>query len=135
VSLGRVRAAAGGQWFLTPGVGAQGGDLEAALSAGLRSDGLGMLIAVSRGISRAESPQKAAEQFRDDINAAREMHRLAAAPPSAPVTESGLESYQTRFIQDALKVRLRRCEAHAQCDKAHGLAFLVASLPLPCAPT
>ena len=35
-------------WFLAPGVGAQGGNLEEALQAGLRADGLGMLLPVSR---------------------------------------------------------------------------------------
>jgi uridine monophosphate synthetase len=66
-ALARVRAAAPRLWFLAPGVGAQGGDLEAALRAGLRKDGLGMLIPVSRGISRAESPAKAAAELRDQI--------------------------------------------------------------------
>ena len=52
----RVRAVAPDLWFLAPGVGAQGGELESALKAGLRKDGKGMLIPVSRGISRAEKP-------------------------------------------------------------------------------
>ena len=47
-------------WFLAPGVGAQGGNLEEALQAGLRADGLGVLLPVSRGISRAEDPHEAA---------------------------------------------------------------------------
>jgi uridine monophosphate synthetase len=66
-ALGRVRLAAPDLWFLAPGVGAQGGDLEVALQAGLRKDGKGMLIPVSRGISRAESPAKAAAELRDQI--------------------------------------------------------------------
>ena len=68
-SLARVRTAAPDLWILAPGVGAQGGDLEAALQAGLRSDGLGMLIPVSRGISRAEDPRQAALELRDAIRA------------------------------------------------------------------
>jgi uridine monophosphate synthetase len=63
----RVRAVAPDLWFLAPGVGAQGGELESALSAGLRKDGKGMLIPISRGISRAESPAKAAAELRDSI--------------------------------------------------------------------
>ncbi len=63
----RVRAAAPDLWFLTPGVGAQGGELEAALKAGLRKDGKGMLIPISRGISRAENPKLAAAEIRDQI--------------------------------------------------------------------
>jgi orotidine 5'-phosphate decarboxylase subfamily 2 len=66
-ALKRVRAAAPGLCFLVPGVGAQGGDLETALRSGLREDGKGMLINVSRGISRAENPAKAAAEMRDAI--------------------------------------------------------------------
>ena len=66
-ALARVRAAAAQLWFLAPGVGAQGGDLEAALQAGLRADGKGMLIPVSRAISRAADPAGAAAELRDQI--------------------------------------------------------------------
>ena len=63
----RIRAAAPDLWFLTPGVGAQGAELESAMRAGLRKDGQGMLIPVSRGISRAENPAKVAAELRDEI--------------------------------------------------------------------
>jgi uridine monophosphate synthetase len=63
----RVRAAAPDLWFLAPGVGTQGGELESALKAGLRKDGKGMLIPVSRGIARAEKPGLAAAELRDQI--------------------------------------------------------------------
>lgn len=66
-ALTRVRAAAPDLWFLSPGVGAQGGDLKQALEAGLRQDRSGMLISVSRGISRAENPGLAAAELRDQI--------------------------------------------------------------------
>jgi uridine monophosphate synthetase len=66
-ALARVRSAAPDLWFLVPGVGAQGGDLETALRLGLRADGKGMLINVSRGISRAEDPARAAASWRDAI--------------------------------------------------------------------
>jgi uridine monophosphate synthetase len=66
-ALKRVRAAAPDLWFLSPGVGTQGGELEAALKAGLRKDGKGMLIPISRGISRAENPRLAAAEIRDQI--------------------------------------------------------------------
>ena len=66
-ALRRVRAAAPDLWFLSPGVGAQGGDLAAALRAGLRPDGMGMLINVSRGIARSENPRQAAISLRDAI--------------------------------------------------------------------
>lgn len=79
-SLARVRAAAPDVWILAPGVGAQGGDLCAALSAGLRVDGLGMLIPVSRGISRADDPRRAALELRGSINKERS---AVSAQPSA----------------------------------------------------
>jgi uridine monophosphate synthetase len=66
-TLTRVRAVAPDLWFLVPGVGTQGGDLESALKAGLRKDGKGMLINVSRGIARAENPRTAAAELRDEI--------------------------------------------------------------------
>ena len=62
-----IRAAVPDLWFLSPGVGAQGGDLEIALKSGLRADGKGMLIPISRGISRAENPKLAAAEIRDHI--------------------------------------------------------------------
>jgi uridine monophosphate synthetase len=66
-ALARVRQAAPGMWLLAPGVGAQGGDLETALKAGLRRDGQGLLLAVSRAISRAADPGRAAAELRDKI--------------------------------------------------------------------
>ncbi|MCC6501292.1 MAG: orotidine-5'-phosphate decarboxylase [Anaerolineales bacterium] len=75
-ALKRVRAAAPDLWFLAPGVGAQGGELESALRAGLRSDGSGMLIPISRGISRAENPKVAAAELRDEmLNIKRQMEK------------------------------------------------------------
>jgi len=65
--MSNIRAAAPDLWFLSPGVGAQGGELELALKSGLRADGKGLLLPVSRAIARAESPAKAAAQLRDQI--------------------------------------------------------------------
>jgi uridine monophosphate synthetase len=66
-AMKRVRTIAPDLWFLTPGVGAQGGELEFALKAGLRKDGKGMLIPISRGIARADKPGLAAAELRDEI--------------------------------------------------------------------
>jgi orotidine 5'-phosphate decarboxylase subfamily 2 len=65
--MSNIRAAAPDLWFLSPGIGAQGGDLETALKSGLRKDGKGMLINVSRSIARAENPGLAAAELRDEI--------------------------------------------------------------------
>jgi len=70
-AMKRVRAAAPDLWFLAPGIGAQGGELESALKTGLRKDGKGMLLNVSRSIARAEKPDLAAAELRDEILAIR----------------------------------------------------------------
>ena len=66
--LRRVRQIAPELWFLAPGVGAQGGDLEQALAAGLREDGYGMVIPVSRGIAKSPDPRRAADDLNLEIN-------------------------------------------------------------------
>ncbi len=56
--------------FLVPGVGAQGGDVELAVRAGLDSHGRGLLINASRAISGADDPATAARDLRDEIRRA-----------------------------------------------------------------
>ena len=62
--MARARELAPDLWFLVPGIGAQGGDLEATLRAGLRGDGMGLLINASafgcRGGGHAGSGAKIA---------------------------------------------------------------------------
>ncbi|RPI92178.1 MAG: orotidine-5'-phosphate decarboxylase [Chloroflexi bacterium] len=65
--MANIRASVPDMWFLAPGIGAQGGELELALKAGLRKDGKGILISVSRSIARAEKPGLAAAELRDQI--------------------------------------------------------------------
>jgi len=55
-ALAAVRNEAPGLWILAPGVGEQGGDLAGAVRAGIRSDGLGLLVPVARGLAQAEDP-------------------------------------------------------------------------------
>ncbi len=55
-ALAAVRRIAPQTWILAPGVGAQGADLRTTLLHGLRSDGSGLLVNVSRGLSRAADP-------------------------------------------------------------------------------
>ncbi len=78
-ALLRVRALVPDFWILAPGVGAQGGDLGAALRAGLRQDGLGLLVPLSRGVSRADHPGEVARNLCEQIN--RERRRLATIRP------------------------------------------------------
>ncbi len=65
--MSNIRASVPEMWFLAPGIGAQGGELELALKSGLRKDGKGILINVSRSIARAEKPSLAAAELRDSI--------------------------------------------------------------------
>jgi uridine monophosphate synthetase len=70
-ALARVRSLAPQAWILLPGIGAQGGDLQAALAGGLREDGLGVIANSSRAIIYASDPHQAALEMRRQINAAR----------------------------------------------------------------
>lgn len=71
----RVRELSGEMTFLVPGIGAQGGDVEAVVTAGLNSEKRGMIINSSRGIifastgeDFAEAAAREAETLRDEIN-------------------------------------------------------------------
>ena len=68
----KIRDVASDVTFLVPGIGAQGGDVEAAVRAGLDKDGRGMMISSSRAILFADNPAAVAKDTRDAINAARE---------------------------------------------------------------
>jgi orotidine-5'-phosphate decarboxylase len=64
-------------WFLVPGIGAQGGDLDEALAAGLDASGGGLLINSSRAIIYAGDGESAAihaaaAQLREAINRRRD---------------------------------------------------------------
>ena len=88
-ALKSVRSAAPDLWFLVPGAGAQGGDLETALRAGLRADRKGLLINISRGISRHENPAKAAAELRDEIvNIQYQMGKEKKTGTSKPAIQS-----------------------------------------------
>jgi orotidine-5'-phosphate decarboxylase len=56
--------------FLVPGVGAQGGDLEAVVRAGLDRRGRGLLLNASRSVIGASDPGAEARLMRDAIRAA-----------------------------------------------------------------
>lgn len=83
--LGKVRERVGDMPLLVPGIGAQGGDVEAVLKHGLASDGAGLMISSSRAIlyasdgeNYADAAREAAQTLRKDINLHRQ--RLHQAP-------------------------------------------------------
>jgi len=73
--LAEIRAVVGDLPFLVPGVGAQGGDVAAAVKAGRTTEGLGLVLNSSRGIlyagsgeGFADAAHEAARALRDEIN-------------------------------------------------------------------
>lgn len=62
-----VREVAPQTTFLVPGIGAQGGNVEAAIEAGLDAHGMGILLAASRSILFSDEPAVAARRHRDEI--------------------------------------------------------------------
>jgi len=85
-TLARVRSLVPDMWILLPGVGAQGGDLEASLAAGLDAENGGVLVNVSRAVCQAKDPRAAAREYRDLINAARR-----SGTPHAPALTALLD--------------------------------------------
>ena len=77
-ALKAVRRLAPDRWILAPGIGAQGGDLEAALDAGLDGTGRGVIVPVSRSVLYAPDPRAAAREMRRAINARRGLVEPAA---------------------------------------------------------
>jgi orotidine-5'-phosphate decarboxylase len=76
--LAEVRRIVGDLPILVPGIGAQGGDIDASVRAGRTGDGTGMAINSSRAIlyasagdDFAEAAHKAARETREAINCAR----------------------------------------------------------------
>jgi len=103
-ALTAVRALAPGLWILAPGVGPQGGDLEAALRSGLREDGAGLLVAVSRAIAQAESPAQEAAGMKSQVNSIRDrvtsrIGRTSRSPSHAPALSPRLTSLADGLLQ------------------------------------
>ncbi len=73
----RVREAAPRTTFLVPGIGAQGGDVQAVVEAGISAHGAGLLLSASRSILFSDSPAAAARAHRDEIRDAVKRAREA----------------------------------------------------------
>jgi uridine monophosphate synthetase len=104
-ALETVRSMAPDRWLLAPGVGAQGGDLAAALGAGLDAQGSGLIVPVSRGVLYADDPRAAATAFRDEINLHRRTLRERdawVAPAKASLARQLFEAGCVRLGQFTL---------------------------------
>jgi orotidine-5'-phosphate decarboxylase len=75
--LAEVRAIVGDLPILVPGIGAQGGDIEATLAAGVDSSGAGLLLSSSRAILHASAGADFAEAAR--AAAGRTLAQIRAA--------------------------------------------------------
>lgn len=65
--LKTVREIVGDMPILVPGIGTQGGDLEATIKNGLNSQKQGLIISSSRGIIFADNPREACLKLHQDI--------------------------------------------------------------------
>jgi uridine monophosphate synthetase len=69
-ALAAIRRIAPEHWILAPGVGAQGAGVD-GLETGLRADGIGLLVTVSRAVADAPDPGEAARNLRDVLARSR----------------------------------------------------------------
>ena len=70
-----IRGLVGDMPLLVPGIGAQGGDVRAAVQAGVDSQGRGLIINAGRSIIFSENPGQAARRLRDEINRWRDLSK------------------------------------------------------------
>jgi uridine monophosphate synthetase len=99
-ALAAARKAAPEAWFLSPGIGAQGGKADVAMRAGARADGSGVLVMAARAIAGAVDPGAAAKALRDEIN--RAVRNLPAGRPSASEKAVQAGKDELRSLKDGL---------------------------------
>jgi len=93
-------------WILCPGVGAQGGDAKSVCDAALRKDGSGVLISVSRQISKSTNMSETAKMIRDEINVIRSDFLQKQLSENNKSEANELKIYQKEFIQFALSEKV-----------------------------
>ena len=69
--LRHVRELVGEMTLLVPGIGAQGGDIEQTVRAGLNASGKGLIINSARGVIFVPDPAQTARRLRDQVNRSR----------------------------------------------------------------
>jgi len=110
-ALQKVRKVAPSAWFLSPGIGAQGGRADLAFAAGARSDGKGILVAAARSISEAQRPDDAALELRDVLRRARDAFLFKAAVKTAKPSkkaEDEVVSLKREFVDVLLSTECFR---------------------------
>jgi len=100
-ALHNIRNKAPDMWILCPGVGAQGGEASDVCAAALRQDGSGLLVSVSRGISKAKDMAQAARELRDQINDLRNIKQQQLNSKTGD--DGSLKQFQRQFIHFALE--------------------------------
>ncbi len=101
VALARIRKHLPDAWFLSPGIGAQGGSAEEAVAAGVRKDGLGLLANVSREISESGDPEQVAKRLRDQLNEKRP--KTAALHPGVSLKKK-TKGLKARIIRGLVRL-------------------------------
>eukprot|EP00240_Pyramimonas_obovata_P001266 CAMPEP_0118925442 /NCGR_PEP_ID=MMETSP1169-20130426/3322_1 /TAXON_ID=36882 /ORGANISM="Pyramimonas obovata, Strain CCMP722" /LENGTH=489 /DNA_ID=CAMNT_0006866741 /DNA_START=257 /DNA_END=1726 /DNA_ORIENTATION=- len=99
-----IRKVAPDPWILAPGVGFQGGDLGATVRAAVRADGLGLLLPVSRGISRAKDQSAEAKKLRDAINDEREKAVVAKVAQEKAEGHAGWTESKKKLADQLMEV-------------------------------
>ncbi len=150
-AIANVRRAAPDAWLLLPGVGAQGGDLEAAVAAARTR----FIVPTSRALAAADDPATAARVFRDAIRSAQvqieaatgqkphpyedlilDLHRIGAVQFGEFTLASGLSSpiYLDLRLLPSDPPTLARAAA-AYTDRLRGLSFdRLAAIPYAALP-
>jgi uridine monophosphate synthetase len=98
-ALASVREICPRNWILAPGVGAQGGSLEDSLKAGLRADGSGLIIPVSRGVMLADDPRQAAAELNERISEIRASHRSGSEKQFRANEKLIIELFETGCVK------------------------------------
>jgi len=105
IALSKARKAASPEvWILILGVGAQGGDLEAACHADMNVDANGLLLPVSHEISGSAQLGEKAEEIKNKIDAVRS--RILASGKEA--VGEGIAGFQKDFLDFSIEQAVLR---------------------------
>jgi uridine monophosphate synthetase len=94
-----VRSIVPDMWLLVPGVGSQGGSLQATMANGLRRSGDGMIINVSRSLAQAPDIAAYAHNMVAEMQAAKAAGAPAAGDDSPDAVRLALALHQIGCVQ------------------------------------